>query len=228
MDHYQLYRICQLAYGREVEVPRFAYLHLIGDPATDTEGVMGIYDQYLVIAFRGTETDEVKDIITDVKVRQLTVPYPDVMPDSPVKVHRGFITAWHGVREKVLKLLADPETRQVFQLVCTGHSLGGALAQLCALDIQYNLGVAPEVVTFGGPRVGNAAFVESYTRRIPHTTRYVNGRDLVPHLPPWLLGYRHTGPEVCLRRRWGWRVGWVTDHSLERYGEGVLANQRPA
>ena len=41
----------------------------------------------------------------------------------------------------------------------TGHSLGGALAVLCALDLQDIYGNI-NLYTFGCPRVGNAAFAQ--------------------------------------------------------------------
>lgn len=40
-----------------------------------------------------------------------------------------------------------------------GHSMGGALAHLAALDIRSRFGGADlHVFTFGAPRVGNAVF----------------------------------------------------------------------
>ena len=45
------------------------------------------------------------------------------------------------------------------KLVVTGHSLGGAMATLFAMDLVVNEGVSDvSLVTFGSPRVGNAAF----------------------------------------------------------------------
>jgi hypothetical protein len=45
-------------------------------------------------------------------------------------------------------------------VTCTGHSLGGAIATLCALDLAISRNVDVSLVTWGGPRVGNAAFVD--------------------------------------------------------------------
>ena len=51
------------------------------------------------------------------------------------------------------------------KVMCTGHSLGGAVATLAAHDIVTFCGVAPERIscyTFGCPRVGNHAFAAEY------------------------------------------------------------------
>jgi predicted lipase len=40
----------------------------------------------------------------------------------------------------------------------TGHSLGGALAVIAALDLKLSLNVKVTVYTYGQPRVGNAKF----------------------------------------------------------------------
>ena len=67
----------------------------------------------------------------------------------------------------------------------TGHSLGAALATLCA----GRYGRAQGVYTFGSPRVGNENFKQHLDVEI---YRIVNNDDIVPRLPS--LGvYTHVG-----------------------------------
>lgn len=40
-------------------------------------------------------------------------------------------------------------------------------------------------MTFGQPRIGNAAFASLYTKLVPNTIRVTNDHDIVPHLPPY-------------------------------------------
>lgn len=50
--------------------------------------------------------------------------------------------------------------------------------------------------TFGEPRVGNTAFADSViSLEIPHT-RVVHYRDIVPHVPPHLMGFHHSPQEI--------------------------------
>lgn len=44
-------------------------------------------------------------------------------------------------------------------------------------------------MTFGQPRIGNAAFASCFYKYIPDTFRIVHDRDIVPHLPPYYSFY---------------------------------------
>ena len=74
-----------------------------------------------------------------------------------------------------------------------GHSLGGALATLLALDVGVNTSCrAPSAYTYASPRTGDHAFANFYNTAIPATYRVANRQDLVPKLPPILpLPYEH-------------------------------------
>lgn len=86
----------------------------------------------------------------------------------------------------------------------TGHSLGGALACLCAYSLRRALllieYLQPEVTvyTFGQPGIGNRAFQRIYNRAVPLTFRVVNENDAVSGLS--LLGNNHVGTEVDIDR----------------------------
>lgn len=58
-----------------------------------------------------------------------------------------------------------------------------------------------QVITFGQPRIGNAAFASHYSKHLPNTIRVTNGHDMVPHLPPYFFifprrTYHHFPREV--------------------------------
>lgn len=97
-------------------------------------------------------------------------------------------------------------------IVC-GHSLGGALAMLCGLDIKYN---NPEkqvrVYTFGAPRVGNKSFSRSYNRRMGASSfHFALPGDPITKVPP--IGFRPTDRKISLN---GSRI---PKHSLHHYAE---------
>jgi hypothetical protein len=73
--------------------------------------------------------------------------------------------------------------KSVSSMTVCGHSLGGALATLLAVDIAVSTGTAPAVYTYGSPRVGDATFAAAYDHLIPNSWRIVNRIDIVPYLP---------------------------------------------
>ncbi len=86
-------------------------------------------------------------------------------------------------------------------LVLTGHSLGGALATLAAMQLHRR---KPRLITFGAPRVGNPAFAERFAQLIPpgRALRVGNYWDPIPDLPDEKVDlffreydYRQAGPE---------------------------------
>lgn len=102
------------------------------------------------------------------------------------------------VRRAVERLLTDyPEAR----LVLTGHSLGGALATLCAFDLLGHSDIVRDarcpltLVAFAAPRMFNQAFQEvmSEIERAGalHAMRVVVGSDLIARVPPRQLGGHH-------------------------------------
>jgi len=136
---------------------------------------------------------------------------------SGAQMHRGFAAAYISVREEIHNYLKNHAAKSV---IVTGHSLGGALATLCAVDIQYNFSnVAINIYTFGAPRVGNDGFRESFNRRVPNSYRFVYGMDMVSALPrPW-QGYHHVDTEYGLGPRFN--LNFLSrrfkDHELANY-----------
>lgn len=123
------------------------------------------------------------------------------------------------------------------KIYLTGHSLGGALASLCAFDLRSKFRELDEnsieSYTFGSPRVGNIGFSLAYNRKIPCTYRFVNNDDIVPSIPQVLFLYRHVGIEISCDEfgnvvenpsfveRSLKRGVSVADHSLTKYCAGL-------
>jgi hypothetical protein len=90
-----------------------------------------------------------------------------------------------------------PVTATTSLTVC-GHSLGGALATLVALDVAANtIFKNPTVYTYASPRTGDSAFTAFYNHMVPNTIRVANRMDLVPKLPmPPLYDHVSTPSEL--------------------------------
>lgn len=99
----------------------------------------------IVVSFRGTESEFLKDIITDIRIIKQELPPPedtndvDIEIDGSVRVHRGFLAALRSVAPKVKEILAHAipqEQDSGWTVSVTGHSLGAALATLFAYDLK--------------------------------------------------------------------------------------------
>lgn len=98
--------------------------------------------------------------------------------------------------------------RQPLRVLCTGHSLGGALATLGAVwaGLRYHQADI-RCITFGSPRVGNRKFRAAYHAIVGTSIRIINGADPIPDLPPpWKFTHVHnalhfTSGDVSLDNR---------------------------
>eukprot|EP00759_Apiculatamorpha_spiralis_P005716 PhF_6_TR13407/c0_g1_i2/m.21335 len=175
----------------------------------------------ITIAFQGTSSKE--HILTDLNL--IRCRYTDMIEDwnehqaktfsgmmmrsmcdvcdTPL-VHRGFAAAWDSMKDEVCETVA-----QVFgagdivdEILVTGHSLGGAVATLCAYSLSKLLCVDANnthisVYTFGMPKVGNAVFRTCYEHSVPTTFRIVNQNDIINRISATAWNY-HVGREVCI------------------------------
>ena len=148
---------------------------------TDTQVLVIRSKAEVIVAFRGTA--HWRNWLTDLDC--------ELIDTGPFRAHRGFVRALESVFEEVSGEMGAAGRRP---LLFTGHSLGGALAMLCA---RWWRGTVAGVYTFGQPRAGDAAFRGNYNSHLwPVTYRMVHADDVVPRVP-WLLGrYRHAGQEV--------------------------------
>ncbi|MGD1909058.1 MAG: lipase family protein [Leptolyngbyaceae cyanobacterium] len=194
-------------------------------PKTDTQAaLLHEADQnQVILVFRGSESRV--DWFNNAQFRQKTYPYGDDS-STDVRFHRGFMAAYFAVRDRLHELARQYPTAS---LVVTGHSLGGALATICALDLQYNITQHSKqplaVYTFGAPRVGNGALVESFTQRVPNAYRFTYGRDLVTHLPRVWQNYRHVPNAENLPAPFTWKffTQSLKDHEIINYINALSA-----
>lgn len=182
-------------------------------------------DQCSILAFRGSGSTV--DWVSDFIAQQ--TPYSPV-PNAGL-THKGFTDIYMSARSSVHMLLNQlPADKPLF---ITGHSLGGALATLAALDVARNtVFSSPVVYTFAAPRVGDPSFVQTYNYTVHTHWRFQNEFDIVPHLPPLVYQsprskgtyyYLHVKGEVMR----SFRMGSVSsNHVLPSYFAD-LAKEEP-
>ncbi|GAB4427461.1 MAG: hypothetical protein Kow0031_07490 [Anaerolineae bacterium] len=182
------------AYSNRCNDANFVLTAKFENKGTDTQGIFGeAFKNSFVIGFRGSEETGAADWLTDLKFVLADYPYGPGK-DPAIKVHMGFTQAYTSVRDAVLNAAKNTKHKHI---ITTGHSLGGALATLAAMDIKLNVpGKEVSCYTLGSPKVGNPAFAAAYNKLVPDTHRIVNDADVVPTIPP--LGYEHVGELVHL------------------------------
>ncbi len=89
------------------------------------------------------------------------------------------------------------QLKNVQRIIVVGHSLGSSLATLLAFDVSVNnFAKEVNVLTFASPLTGNKQFVNAFQSRIKNSLRVVNEPDLVPRVPPEILGFQHVWHEL--------------------------------
>lgn len=140
----------------------------------------------LVIAFSGTAS--FSQVIQDLRASK--TPYPRTSKESYKRsrcaVHTGFWKLYEGVGPAMLKIVKGALERfEVEEIVLTGHSMGGVLCYLLALDLLVpEAGASPSltnstrlrIVAFGSPRWANGDMARYWTDTVC-TYRAEHGGD---------------------------------------------------
>jgi triacylglycerol lipase len=230
--------LSELSYLSRTEAGRLCYK--IGLPEIrfyDREGAQAYIfgnDTDVVVTCRGTEPNDWNDIRADLSLGK-------VMAETVGKVHRGFKTEVDDLWPRLEQALVNNTRTAWF----TGHSLGAAMATICAGRCKISqIRTDPRAVfTYGSPRVGNRRYVQYLNIEL---YRWVHNNDVVTRVPPTWLGYSHKGQEVYLnaygqirrltkwqriKDRWrgfvrGLKQGefnFFADHSISRYVKCIQA-----
>lgn len=106
-------------------------------------------------------------------------------------VHSGFNRIYKTFREELARAISAQRPAAVHFI---GHSLGGALASLAAMDFAGGGQATGFLYTFGAPRVGSLGTSTVLDRRMSsaRVRRVYALSDPVPMIP--LLPFRHFGP----------------------------------
>ncbi|XP_022720413.1 phospholipase A1-IIgamma-like [Durio zibethinus] len=224
---------------------------------TTDEGKAILGRRDILISWRGTM--RTSEIINDLQADLVSA--SDILGEhGDPKVHHG----WHSIytatdsksiwnqtsgREQVLsevRKLVDLYKHEEISITVTGHSLGGAVATLNAVDIvangynkpttEPNKAILVTAFVFACPRVGDSGFkkVLSGLKNL-HILRIKNDIDIVPSLPfplP-LLEYTHVGEELLIDIRKSPYIKSNLDlskkltiaHELEPYLHGVAGTK---
>ena len=223
--------LSRLSYASHEPVARVAYAagldscELVEREGAEAYVLGNRYD--CIIVCRGTEPHQWNDIHADANA------WP-VISDVG-RVHSGFYSEVNELWPRLEQIIKENQRPIWF----AGHSLGGAMAAVCA--VQCKLAPIPSdpraIFTYGAPRVGDKKYASFL--KIKHY-RWVNNNDIVPRTPPRWFGYHHMGQEIYLNRKgqisslrsWlrvsdrfrgllsslrVWKLDYFSDHSMVEY-----------
>jgi len=156
----------------------------------------GGYDpstQTILIAFRGTQSNNLRSWIDDLENMEL-VPWKG---NFSLMVGDGWYRSYFSVSQQIYPQIAALVKKfPKAPIVITGHSLGAALAGVCATDLSELGYQGIFVYDYGEPRIGNQNFSNYIRQFVNPYYRTVNGKDIVPKLPYEWMGYYHQPQEV--------------------------------
>jgi len=126
-----------------------------------------------IIVIRGTANDA--NVLSDIDVR--------LVDDTRtgIKLHKGF----RDVAVTIMQIIDTTKTLE-HTVHVTGHSLGGAVAQIIGMWL-HKRGKNVQIYSYGSPKVSDQVLSGGQ----PTHWRVVRRSDPIPFSPPW--PYRHTG-----------------------------------
>lgn len=153
------------------------------------------------------------DVIADLTFKKVPID-----EQQKILIHQGFLKEINKLWDTYIKNDLTEKCKDI-PVWATGHSLGGAMATIAGMRYPFE-----EVITFGEPRVGKNI---QLAFKAKNHTRYINGDDPVPKLPPELLfNYNHHGTAINICDLDG-ETNFQYDHSIVYYSENLCSeNQR--
>mmetsp|Transcript_21419 Transcript_21419/g.24610 ORF Transcript_21419/g.24610 Transcript_21419/m.24610 type:complete len:207 (+) Transcript_21419:173-793(+) len=145
----------------------------------------------LFFGFSGTKTAQ--QLITEaLQAFPITYPIHPSGGNGVLIVDYFYKYYIYKVRDDILNTVPGIlKAHSGYDVIFTGHSLGGAVAVHGAADFLLNgwgQNRTVTIITFGQPRVGNPAFSDLFKPMTAGWYRLDHYHDIVPHVPPCIPG----------------------------------------
>lgn len=155
-----------------------------------------------VLVFRGTQTQA--EWLKNLNANQQQ--YINPAGEEIGEVHEGFFQLTNELTPSIAEAVEQLDPTIPFYI--TGHSLGGAVATLAALEIAQKVPQLKDQIqlyTYASPRVYSPTLAEIHSQLIPNSYRVANLGDTVPLVPPVTIGnsYIHIGQEWFFLAQFG-------------------------
>ena len=144
--------------------------------------------------------------------------------DENIKISHYFLSLYNNFKEDLFSAsnINEIKSHSNYQVIVTGHSLGGAVASIIAFAIKKEKIFTNNLVliTYGQPRTGNYYFADYVTENVNKIFRIVRKKDMVVTIPLYVpLGkkniYYHIGGMIVLNEE----MNEFTQCEYSRYEE---------
>lgn len=173
-------------------------------------------ENHIIVAYRGTRG--MSDIIKDAKSKK--------QEDEKIgaRIHSGFLDLYRESSESlkaILTKLQTPTGSPIKNVTFTGHSMGGALAQIAALDNKNIIDpLSISIKTFGSPRVFDQKSAKKYNEIFEDKTLHFQlSGDLAPRIFSEKLGFKRTGKKIVIKSD--------IVHGINKYQANIIRESKP-
>ena len=184
----------------------------------------------VLVCYHGTQFGKIfssggKEILHDLQISSAKMNFGG----QEVSVHSGFKAEFESSKDSLYQVLAQTNLKEK-GVHLSGHSLGGAVAQIAAIDLTTHFGITVnKVTTFGGPRVFTKDAAELYNSKGlgDVTLRIKQDLDPITRLVPRGM-YHSTGNKIKLQStKGGLHSGAVyRDIAMNKVTEQDIQNKR--
>jgi predicted lipase len=182
-----LIKFASATYGNEKgwrdEIAQSYKLQEFGHFEIGSDAIVASNHLHIIIAFRGTAS------ITDMLSDLVMVPYNGV--------HAGFLYWVETLRPELFDALRKLQDQKERRVLITGHSLGGAMAQVFARMYAEGSGKTPDAVyTFGAPSCFSPGVADLYNKTFKNTWRCYAQEDPIVFILNMFYSHTQSCAEV--------------------------------
>lgn len=182
----------------------------------------------LIVSFRGS--DSMWDVLTNFCI----LPEPFMVRGEGGLVHKGHLKCYKTVRNDILGHVMEFVKKNGERVSVCGHSLGGACATICALELALLTNLHVTCYSYGAMAFADRQFNQSTQRTVKDSWRVVHEGDFAPGIP--MFFYKHHNDALYLKhhvqRSNTFRspvhrmYSYIRYHSIESYIGGLRRLQR--